>query len=45
MEGKLVDKLEDMSLKEQMNTFYTAYSNVSRRHLFCACNGVYRAAC
>ncbi|KAK0929271.1 hypothetical protein LTR91_024844 [Friedmanniomyces endolithicus] len=27
MEGKLVDKLEDMSLKKQMDTFHTAYSN------------------
>ncbi|KAK5727903.1 hypothetical protein LTR17_012326 [Elasticomyces elasticus] len=27
MENKLVEKLEDMSLKNQMDTFYTAYSN------------------
>lgn len=29
MENKLLDKLEEMPLKSQMNTFYTAYSNVS----------------
>ncbi|KAK4897769.1 hypothetical protein LTR27_004541 [Elasticomyces elasticus] len=27
MENKLVEKLEDLSLKNQMDTFYTAYSN------------------
>lgn len=29
MEDKLLEKLEDMPLKSQMDTFYTAYSNVS----------------
>ena len=28
MEGSLLDKLEDMNMRSQMNTFYTAYSNV-----------------
>lgn len=29
MENTLLDRLEDMPLKSQMSTFYTAYSNVS----------------
>ena len=29
MENKLLNKLEDMPLRNQMSTFYTAYSNVS----------------
>ncbi|KAK0269266.1 hypothetical protein LTS16_003208 [Friedmanniomyces endolithicus] len=31
MENKLIDKLEDLSLKNQMETFHTAYSN-ARTH-------------
>jgi PAS domain S-box-containing protein len=30
MENKLLNKIEDMPLKSQMDTFYTAYSNVSQ---------------
>ena len=29
MENVLLDRLEEMPLKSQMNSFYTAYSNVS----------------
>lgn len=33
MENELLNQIEDMPLKNQMNTFYTAYSNVSLTHL------------
>ena len=33
MEDKLLNKIEDMPLKSQMDTFYTAYSNVSNTTL------------
>ena len=32
MEGELLNQIEDMPLKNQINTFYTAYSNVSLTH-------------
>ena len=32
MEKELLNQIEDMPLKSQINTFYTAYSNVSLSH-------------